>query len=123
MVAIKSAPERLYDRDIWPGLPWRWGDELKIRDMLREELIAQGITEHPQLYFAEGRAWERYMQQFPKYSERQKIMKRLYPHVQTAWGLSLTKEEAEYLLEKLHGVNDPLGQSIKEKIKLTLGTK
>lgn len=119
MVAIKPAHIRLHDKDLWPGLPWKWGDEHKIRDMLREELISQGITEHPELFFAEARAWEKYLQQFPRFGDRQKILKKIYPPKPPDVRLPFTKDVIEYLIEKLDGINDPLGQDILQKLLLT----
>ncbi len=66
------------------------------------------------MYFAAAREYEAYMQQFPRYAERQQIMKRLRP-MQRNFGM-FTEEEWNYLLEKLAGVNDPVGQSVADKI-------
>lgn len=114
MVAIKAAHIPLSDRDLWPGLPWTWEDTLRIKDECRQRAIDSGITDPVRLVFAEGREWEKYMNSFPKYGERQRIMKIVKP-MKKAPGL-FSEEEWNYLLEKLSGVNDPIGQDIAEKI-------
>lgn len=116
MVAIKAAHLKLHAKDLWPGLPWTWEQELEIRDMLKQELIDKGITEHPELYFAEGRSWETYMQQFPKYGERQKIVAAIYPAKTKKAPTIFTEEELDYIYERLEGSNDPVGQSVLLKI-------
>ena len=120
MVAIKAAHIPLFDRDLWAGLPWEWGDEHRIRSMLREQLIEQGVTEHPELYFAEARAWQHYMQQFPRYGERQKIVRRIQTANKTLEpkksNIDFTYEEVRYLVDKLFGVNDDLGYHLKQKL-------
>jgi hypothetical protein len=78
MVAIRAAHKKLTTKDIWPGLPWDWNDSLRIQDECRQRAIEKGITTHPELSFAAAREYENYMRMFPRLSERQKIMSRIY---------------------------------------------
>lgn len=123
MVAIKGAYERLNDKDIWPGLPWTWKDTHRIQDECRQRAIDSGITEEPQLTFAAAREWEKYLQQFPRYGDRQKIMDRIHAtrRVPAKPKLDLTKEEMLYIADRLFGANDEVGQVILKKLQLTLG--
>jgi hypothetical protein len=122
MVAIKAAHERLNDKDLWPGLPWGWKDTLRIQDECRQRAIDSGITEEPRLTFAAAREYEKYMQQFPRFGERQKIMETIHrtriKHSKPK--LELTDEEMKYLADRLFGANDELGQNILKKMQLTL---
>lgn len=115
MVAIKAAHIPLSDRDLWPGLPWTWEDTLRIKDECRQRAIDSGITDPVRLVFAEGREWEKYMNSFPKYGERQRIMKIVKP-MKKAPGL-FSEEELDYLLSRLQIPNDEVGQAIVEKLR------
>ena len=125
MVALRAAHERLNDKDIWPGLPWTWKDTLRIQDECRQRAIDSGITEEPRLTFAAAREYEKYMQQFPRFGERQKIMEKIHrtrmkpPKPK----LELTEEEMQYLADRLFGANDEIGQSILKKLQLTLASE
>lgn len=122
MVAIKAADKRLTARDIWPGLPWEWEDVIRIKNECRQRAINAGITDELKLTFAESHEWEKYIQSFPTHSERQKIISRIYPHVPTPKS-DLTDEEKQYIIERLFGSNDEVGQNILKKLQLTLSTK
>jgi hypothetical protein len=80
MVAIKTAHQKLTAKDIWPGLPWTWEDSSRIQDECRQRAIEKGITTQPELYFAAAREYENYMGMFPRLSDRQKIMSRIYSY-------------------------------------------
>lgn len=123
MVAIKPAHIPLNAKDIFPDLPWEWKDELRIRDMLRQKVIAEGITTHPEQFFAEQRAWEDYLRSFPRLRERQEILKSIYPPKKPEPTCTFTKEELWYIEEKLIGANEPIGRDILNKIGLTLNSK
>lgn len=125
MVAIKAAHERLCDKDIWPGLPWTWKDTHRIQDECRQRAIDSGITEEPQLTFAAAREWERYLQQFPRLADRQKIMNAIHSTRMkpSKPKLELTEEEMCYLTDRLFGANDEIGQSILKKLQLTLSSE
>lgn len=117
MVSIKAAHERLNDRDIWPGLPWDWKDVLRIQDECRQRVIDSGITEEPKLSFAAAREWEKYLHSFPRFGERQQIMRRIHAtrSKPVRPKLELTEEEMQYLIDRLFGANDDVGQSILKK--------
>lgn len=116
MVAIKASDKRLTARDIWPGLPWESEDVTRIKNECRQKAIDSGITDELKLTFAESHEWEKYIQSFPTHSERQKILKRIYPYTSSPTS-EFTKEELQYLADRLFGANDEIGQSILEKIK------
>jgi hypothetical protein len=125
MVAIKAAYDRLSDKNIWPGLPWNNKDTLRIMDECRQRAIDSGVTEPHLLVFAEAREYEKYMQQFPRYGERQKIMERIHStrRVAPKPKLDLTEEEMRYIADRLFGANDDVGQSILHKLGLTLSSE
>lgn len=113
MVALHN--RRLSDRDIWPDILWddkMWHAK---RDEFEAKLRAEGLVDH-HLFFAISRAMEAYAQQFPKLKERQQVRARLFPMVSAPAPPKLTEEEIAYLIERLAGVNDPVGQSILKKI-------
>ena len=122
MVAIRAAYDRLNDRDIWPGLPWSWKDTLRIQDECRQRAIDSGITEEPRLTFAAAREYEKYMQQFPRFGERQKIMESIHAtrRVAPKPKLDLTEEEMRYIADRLFGANDDVGQNVLKKLKQVL---
>ena len=123
MVAIKPTHKPLTSRDLWPDLPWEWGQELQIRDRLKKDLIDSGNYNDPaDLYFAEAKAWEDYLNRFPRLTDRQKILATIYPR-QKAFGVPLTEEELNYLRDRLYGSNEELGQNIFKKLELTLSSK
>lgn len=122
MVAIKPAHKPLTSRDLWPDLPWEWNQELQIRDRLKKELEESGNYNDPtELYFAEAKAWEDYLNRFPRLGDRQKIFATIYPRKKT-FGISLTEEELNYLRDRLYGSNGELGQIIFKKLELTLSS-
>lgn len=123
MVAIKSTHLPLTARDLWPDLPWDWEQESEIRDHLRKELEDSGRYNDPtELYFAEAKAWNDYLNRFPRLADRQKILDTMYPR-QKAFGMSFTEEELNYLRNRLHGSNEAIGQNILKKLELTLSSK
>lgn len=123
MVAIKSTHLPLTARDLWPDLPWDWEQESEIRDRLKKELEDSGKYNDPtELYFAEAKAWEDYLNRFPRIADRQRILAAIYPR-QKSLGISLTEEELNYLRDRLYGSNEELGQIILKKLELTLSSK
>ena len=124
MVAIKPAHVPIHAKDLWPGLPWDWNDEREIRDKIRQQLAEQGITNHIELIFAEARAWQEYMNQFPRYGEREKIVAKLNSANQSLVldqsDDMLTDEDLQYMVNKLFGVNDQYGCRLKEKMERML---
>lgn len=107
---------KLSHKDVWPGLPWTSKDILRIQDECRQRAIDSGITEEPRLTLVAAREYEKYMQQFPKYGERQKIFEKIYPHIPKKQSV-FTEEELDYLLFKLNGSNDPIGQALYERFE------
>lgn len=121
MVATKAANQKLNAKDLWPGLPWDWKDTIRIQDECRQRAIDLGITEEPQLSFAAAREWEKYLQQYPRLSERQKILAKIYPPIKKI-SFSFTEEELDYIQEKLFGSNEEVGQSILNKLSQRIKT-
>jgi hypothetical protein len=115
MVAIKTG--KLNARDIWPDILWddmQWHAK---RDEFEAKLRAEGVTDHIKLFFAISRAMEAYGRQFPKMSERQRVMQAIYPLPKAKAPVALSEEEVAYLIERLAGVNDPIGQGMREKLE------
>jgi hypothetical protein len=123
MVAIKSTDKKLNSKDIWPGLPWTWEDTHRIQEECRQKVIDSGITEELYLSFRAAREWEIYMQMFPSLRERQEILAKIYPPIKPLPRVNLSEEEMEYVVNRLFGANDPVGQSIVSKLKLVLEMK
>lgn len=112
MVALHN--RKLTAPDIWPDILWTDTDRAREESRLRAELTAQGL-EGPRLIFALARAMEDYQRPHPEWRERQAIMARLYPATKTG-AVFLTQEEIDWLTERLHGVNEEIGQSILSKL-------
>jgi hypothetical protein len=82
------------------------------KDRIRARLIAEGHPDkEPELFFAVESQWQAEAQAKPTFAERQWWMN-------FRWGArsqkghrrqALTREEMQYLLDRLAGVNDPLG--------------
>ena len=60
-----------------------------------------------------------YSQPFPKWGERQKIMRRIYPPAPRVVPAMLTDEERDYLIERLAEANDEVGQGLLRKLVST----
>lgn len=90
----------------------------------RQLLKAQGVTDEQELYTRSQRMYERWYQDvipFREVCRRRSI--RAEAEAENRWrsgegeeGLSLTQPELRYLLERLDGVNDPVGQAVAAKI-------
>jgi hypothetical protein len=119
MVAIKAADKKLVPRDIWPGLPWTWKDTARIKAECYQKALDKG-HDGIAAQFKASNEWMDYLNSFPSYSQQQQIMKQIYPPAKPNPSLNLTEEELDYLLEKLHGINDPIGQDILRKIQTAL---
>lgn len=113
MVALHN--HKLNDKDIFPGVLWSDKEWSALRQKYRDELVAQGV-EFPELLFRLSRMMEAYQQTQPSMRERQNIMARIYPPKQVSNSL-FTPEEIEWLLTRLEGTNDPVGQGAVEKIR------
>lgn len=116
MVALKTG--KLSDRDIWPDLLWTDKEWHAKRDEIAAHLRSKGLSGF-ELTFAISRAMAAYSQPFPKWGERQKIMRRIYPPAPRIAPEMLTDEERAYLIERLAGVNDEVGQGLLRKLVST----
>jgi hypothetical protein len=114
MVALHN--RKLNEKDLFPGVLWTDKEWFAVKDKFFEELVAEGV-EHPALQFRLSRMMENYQQAQPSMRERQKIMARIYPPQKISESGPFTPEELEWLLARLDGVNDPVGQGVVEKLR------
>lgn len=121
MVAIKPAHEKLRPNDIWPDMPWTWTDVSRIKEECRQRALLKE-SELDKVFFAAAREWELYLQSFPSLKERQQILNNIYPTA-VYFSMSFTEEERDYLVEKLFGINDEIGQNILKKLFVDRGMK
>lgn len=112
MVALHN--RRLTARDVWPDGIWSWEDEVRAREEVALELFEEGVT-GPEAVFEESRRMSARYAAAPPMRVHQEIMRRISPPAPPRRHVSLTEEELEYLLERLEGVNDPVGAGIREK--------
>ena len=119
MVAIKAAHIQLTMKDLWPDALWTWERVHELKDQCRQKVIDSGETDYMKILFLTEREYMNYMNTMPSYADKQRILKSIYPE-KKMYGMSLTEEEAQYLFEKLHGVNDGTGQDILTKIERML---
>jgi len=108
--------KRLSEREIFRGVLWTDAEWHAQRDIIRARLEAEGEDSF-RLSFAVSREMEKYQQTQPSMRERQQIMKRIYPPVRLPPSLALTNEERAWLIERLDGVNDPIGVDILAKLR------
>ncbi len=113
MVALHN--RKLTAKDIWPGVLWTRKEWFALSDRYRAQLIAKGIQE-PQLSFRLSRMIEDYQRTQPSMRERQEILRRIYPPRIAPPKGPFTKEELDWLLERLDRVNDPVGVNIVTKL-------
>jgi hypothetical protein len=114
MVALHN--RRLTQRDIWPNLPWESGQWEDKQIEFYSAFRSAGMS-HPEAYFSACRARDEYFQNAgPSFGTRQQIMKRIYPGRTAQEGMPLSREEIEYLIERLEGVNNPVGLSAMQKL-------
>lgn len=114
MVALHN--KRLSEREIFRGVLWNDEQWHAMRDVFRAELEAEGIDDF-RLTFAISRKMEEYQQAQPSLRDRQQIMKRIYPPKRYPPSLDLTDEERVWLIERLDGINDPIGCDILAKLR------
>lgn len=106
-------PDNLWDDEMWSAK----------RNEFLSEMRKEGVPEIS-FVFELSRRMQEYQSRFPSYREQQEIMRRIYPPVRSSTAnLALTEEELSYLLEKLSGVNDPIGQDILVKVQSLLSIK
>lgn len=113
MVAIKKG--RLFPRDIWPDGLWTGEDWNDYREGRREHHLAQGLNAVEAWFKACRDVEDYYKKTMPRFGDRQKIMKRIYPP-KPATPRGLTDDEKQYLIELLEVSNHELGQSIYSKL-------
>jgi hypothetical protein len=87
-------------------------------DLLKREkqrLISEGWADDTRLFFKLERIWEEHASAKPRYAETSKKFIENAKKSENQYIL-LSKEEIEFLREKLFGVNDPIGVGLLEKI-------
>jgi hypothetical protein len=80
-------------------------------DAIRKRLISEGTTDPFELHFAVVSAYDEAHKNDPTYRERSETFSAKTKHT------GLSNEEISYLIDRLEGVNDPLGQSALVKLK------
>lgn len=113
MVALHN--RKLKPADIFRGILWTDREWYALRDQIEADLKAEGLTE-PGLSFAVARRIEDYQRTQPSMRERQQIMSRIYPPKRSP-APPLTEEELAWLIDRLEGVNDPIGLDILDKLR------
>lgn len=118
MVALHN--RRLTPKDIWPDGIWTFDDEMRVSRQMDAQVIDEGLSGSEAL-FRHARLMEEYRRRtLPRLAVRQAVMKQIYkprPKPPAAPRLEFTPEEIDYLIERLHGVNDPVGASACEKLR------
>lgn len=113
MVALHN--RRLTYHELFRGNLWTDEQHNDKKSELRAKLIADGC-EAPHLEFELSDAMMEYGKDLPRMRDMQEIFKRFWP-APKYYSPHFTKEEVEYLLDKLYGVNEPIGQDVLAKLK------
>jgi len=122
MVSIKRADSKLSIKDLWPDAPWTWDQMSQIKKDAHQRALDKGCS-YEEVTFSAAREYEDFMSKFPSYGERQRILRRIYPEIVNPY-FALSEEEIDYLIEKLHGANEPIGHELLQKLKVVKeGTK
>lgn len=94
------------------------------KEAIRERLISEGYDpKDPRLIFAVSKAYHEAHKDDLTFSQKQDLARWkgerwVAPHSSNVTSrLVFSDEEQDYLIEKLFGVNDPIGQMIIEKLK------
>lgn len=115
MVALHN--RKLTARDIWPEALWDWDQTSAKQDEIAADLKREGITGSAAVFEA-SRRMSAFLQRFPRFSEQQAIMRKIYPEVRvTRSAPLLDPEEIDWLIDRLAGVNDPVGHAILKKLE------
>lgn len=89
------------------------------RAAIERQLLSEGYPPNsPELHFAVVRKYEQNHAYDLTYDQRTRQWLANQPIAPSA---ELTEVEIDYLLERLEGVNDPLGQAVVEKLLLQKG--
>ena len=116
MVALHN--RKLTACDIWPSNVWTEKDRLRVRTQIDAEMKADGVSEKF-WQFERSRRYGLYLDQFGPGGMRhqQEVMRGIYPPDPPLNGVDLTDEELEYLINRLQGANDEVGQGILAKLR------
>lgn len=108
-----------------PGEPFGAATH-RLKDRHRARLLAEGVPNDYRLLFAVERAYEEEMRHQLTYQQRQDLARWLglkWVARRTTETTELTDEELAYLIERLAGVNDPVGQSTLAKVTRKLKSR
>jgi hypothetical protein len=119
MVALHN--RKLTARDIWPNNIWNSSDRRRVEDEIEAQMRADGITQREWVFEFSARMQAHAKQFSPGWlGQQQKIMRGIYPPAPPSPSLNslgLTDEELQYLINRLHGANDEVGQGILAKLR------
>jgi hypothetical protein len=119
MVALHN--RKLTPRDIWPNNIWNSEDRRRVEDEIEAQMRADGVPQRMWVFEFSARMQAHAKQFSPGWLGRQqKIMREIYPPAPPAPPLNrleLTDEELEYLINRLQGANDEVGQGILAKLR------
>jgi len=113
MVALHN--KRLTHADLFRGVLWSDKEWHDLRDTYHAQLVEEGVDSIA-LQFKLSRMMDAYQQTQPSMKERQQIYARLFPP-KVCYRPLLEEEEIDWLMERLDGVNDPIGVDILNKLK------
>ena len=113
MVALHN--KRLTHTDLFRGVLWSDKEWHALRDSYRAQLLEEGVDDFS-MQFKLSRMMEAYQQTQPSMRERQQIYARLFPH-KVSYQPLLNEAEIDWLMDRLDGVNEPIGVDILNKLK------
>jgi len=113
MVALHN--KKLTTQDVFLGILWTERQVIEFRRGEEIRLINEGYSHIEAILMAAELTRKRLHAQ-PNLRARQNVMQSIRP-VKYAHSLSFSEEEIDWLLEKLEGVNDPIGVDILDKIR------
>jgi hypothetical protein len=106
----------------YPGKPFGYEYNMDMRQ-IEDQMIADGILRGTSKFIFEGsRLYEQSKRHELTFGQRQDLAKWLglgWAGGSKSPSNKLTEEELEYIYDRIHGANDPIGQSILTKIKPT----
>lgn len=116
MVALHN--RRLTAVDIFPDNLWTEAQWHAKRDQIETEARAEGFTGASLIFETSKRMSKYHRRVSPGLRRQQEVMRMIYPPRAALPGF--TEEELWYMLDKLFGVNDPMGQALRDKISAKL---